>query len=321
MVKNNIKIKKFTKIIENYNNFDSKKIKEIYIFVLSKNNDKITEKVNEEFSNYFLNNLKDLNAEGIYLLIKSCSNNKQFLQKIFNNIENYAIKEDDFYSPNKSPNFELYELFVKNKYINEPSYLDTQYFESIGVLISKIYLEIKDLKIPFLKISDLIDRNKEEFLSKLKLVFCNESTTPDDLYYNIIKNLELCKSKLATLDKINNYLMLFEHKSNENSINKIQELINRLRQKNINEILGEKETQNLNDYNNLVEKSKNLRFKDSIIFMKLYEELSKEKGMNLTEIQLFNDTLNLYQTIMKKIINYKSVNFLNIEKIEYIFLI
>ena len=71
MVKNKIKINKFTKIIENYK-FDQNRIKEIYIYILAKNNDKITEKVNEEFSKYFINKLTDLNAEGIYFLIKSC---------------------------------------------------------------------------------------------------------------------------------------------------------------------------------------------------------------------------------------------------------
>jgi aryl carrier-like protein len=317
MVKNNIKVNKFTTIIENYK-FDQNRIKEIYIYILAKNNDKITEKVNEDFSNYFINNLRDLNAEGIYFLIKSCSNNKNFLKKIFNNIENYAISENDFFIPNKSPNFELYELFVKNGYINEPSYFETKYFETIAVLINKIFLEIKELRIPFLKISDLFENNKNEFLSKLKLVFINEKTKPDDLYYNVINNLELCKKKISELDKINNYLTVFEHKTSENLINIIQNIINKLRQKTILEILNEQETRNINDYQNLVKKSNNLRFKDSIIFMKLYEELKKEKGLQLTEIQLFNETLNLYQTIMKKIIDYKNVNFMNIENIEYI---
>ena len=317
IVKNKIKINKFTNIIENYR-FEPNRVKEIYIYVLSKNNDIITEKVNEEFSKYFIKNLKDLNAQGIYLLIKSCSNNKHFLQKIFNSIENYTINENDFYAPNKSSNFELYELFVKNNYINDPFYLDTSYFESIGVLISKIYLEIKELRIPFLKISDLIENNNDVFLTKLRLVFINESTNPDELNNSVVNNLNLCKAKISQLDKINNYLIVFEHKTSENIIKNIQDIINRLRQMQIVEILNEKETAKINNFGNLVEKSKNLRFKDSFIFMKLYEELNKEKGLQLTEIQLFNDTLNLYQTIMKKIINYKNVNFMSIEKIEYI---
>ena len=69
LVLNKYKVNNLTKIIEE--KFDSKTIKEIYIKVLSKNNNKVTEYVNDEFSRYFINNLRDLNAEGIYFLIKS----------------------------------------------------------------------------------------------------------------------------------------------------------------------------------------------------------------------------------------------------------
>ena len=52
--------------------------------------------------------------------------------------------------------------------------------------------------------------------------------------------------------------------------------------------------------------------------MKFYEELKKEKGINYDESQLFNETLNIYNNTIRKIINYKNENFMNIEKIGYI---
>ena len=316
MMKNKYKVNYLTKIIED--KFNKKGIKEIYINVLSKNYNEVTEYVNEEFSNYFINNLNDLNDEGIYFLIKSCSNNKKFLEKIFNNISNFAINENDFYSPNKSPNFELYELFVNNGYVNEPLYLQTNYFETIGELVGKLFLDIKDLKIPFLKVSDIIDKNKNLFLAKLKLIFMNEETGPDELYFQVTKNLEKCKDKIFQLNKAHDYLILFEPKVNQKTINKLQDIINNLRQKNMNEILNENETNNIPNYKDLVKKSENLRFKESIFFMKFHEESKKEKGIYYDENQLFNDTLNLYNNTIRKIINYKNQNFMNIEKITYI---
>ena len=89
----------------------------------------------------------------------------------------------------------VYELFVNNGYVNEPLYLQTNYFETIGELVGKLFLDIKDLKIPFLKVSDIIDKNKNLFLAKLKLIFMNEETGPDELYFQVTKNLEKCKIK------------------------------------------------------------------------------------------------------------------------------
>ena len=86
----------------------------------------------------------------------------------------------------------------------------------------------------------------------------------------------------------------------------------------MNEILNENETNNIPNYKDLVKKSENLRFKESIFFMKFHEESKKEKGIYYDENQLFNDTLNLYNNTIRKIINYKNQNFMNIEKITYI---
>ena len=313
MMKYKYKVKDITKIIEE--KFEIKSVKDIYIQLLSKNNNELTEYIKEEFSNYFIYNLQYLNAEGIYFLIKSCSNNKKFLKTIFNNINDFVINENDFFSPNKSPNFELYELFIKNGYVNDIEYLATSYFEKIGILISKIFSDIKDLKISFLKVSDLIDKNKDLFLSKIKLIFMNEQSNPDELFYEIIKSLDICKSKISQLNKIHDYLILFEPQDNKNLIDKLQIIINRLRNKQINEILNENEIQKIPDYNSLIRKSDNLKFKESIFFLKFYDELKKEKGFNFKENDLFNEALNLYNNIIKKIINYKNENFMSIEKI------
>ena len=316
MARNRTNVNNLTKLIEE--KLDSKTIKEVYIKVLSKNNEKVTQYVNEEIAKYFTNNLHDLNADGIYFLIKSCANNKQFLSIIFNKIDNYAIEEKDFYSLNISQNFELYKLFVENGYINDVTYLDTNYFRKIGKLNNKIFFDIKDLKVSFLKISDLLEKNKDGFLSKLKLVFINENASPDQLYFQIVDNFKKCKEKISQLNKIHDYLILFERKSSRNLIDNLQNIINNLRQRQIKEILSEKETENIPNYKDLIKRAENLKYKESIFLMKFYEELKKEKGFNYDEIQLLNEALNIYNNSIKKIINYKKHNFMNIEKINFI---
>ena len=141
---------------------------------------------------------------------------------------------------------------------------------------------------------------------------------PDELYYKVINNLEKCKNKISSLNKIHDYLILFEYNSNMNLIDTLQNIINKLRKKQINEILNEKETQKIPNYNDLIKKSENIKFKESIFFMIFHEELKKEKGFNYDEYQLFNETLNLYNNTIKKVINYKNENFMKIEKISYL---
>ena len=316
IVSNGQEINLFTNVIEK--KFDTKTINEIYIKILLKNDDKVTEKVNEEFSRYFINKIINLNAEEIYQLIKSCSNNHHFLKKIFNNIDNYILNEDDFYSSVKSTNFQLYELFVTNGYINNENYYNTKYFGKIAKITSKLYFNIKELKIPFLLLSDLIDKNRDEFLNRLNLILTNENTNLIDLYNEVMDNLNKCKDKIFKLDKIYNYLNYFEKKASSELINKLQMIINKLRNMKINEIIIEKETEKIDYLNDLIIKSDNIRFHKSIIFMRLYEELEKEKKFNNDEYQLFCDTKNLFVKIIRKIIDFKNGNFMKIDKINII---
>jgi len=81
-------------------------------------------------------------------------------------------------------------------------------------------------------------------------------------------------------------------------------MINNLRQKQIKEILKENLTEKINDWNNLAKKAENLKYQDSIFFMKIYEELKKEKGFIYNENQLFNEALSLYDNSIRKIINF-----------------
>ena len=310
-------INKLTSLIER--KFMPETIKEIYIKVLSKNDEKLTEYVNEEFSKYFIRNLQGLNIEAIYSLIKSCSSNIKFLQVIFDNIENFAIEEKDFYSPSRSPNFELFELFVKNGYVNEPHYFETKYFSKIAKLNDKLFFDIKELKIPFLKISDLIEKDKEGFKSKLKLIFMNfEGGNPDDSYYKVVNSLEKCKQQIYKLNKVYTFLNLFEPNTSGELLNNLVNMINNLRQKQIKEILKENFGEKINDWNNFEKKAENLKYQDSIFFMKIYEELKKEKGFIYNESQLFKEALSLYDYSIRKIINFKNENFMNIKNIEYI---
>ena len=76
-------------------------------------------------------------------------------------------------------------------------------------------------------------------MSRLKLI--NNNNKNDDLLKSIVDGIEKCKGKLCELDRIINYLMLFEKKGNEGLIDKLGRIINKLREKEIVKFLEEKE--------------------------------------------------------------------------------
>ena len=62
------------------------------------------------------------------------------------------IDEDDFFTQNKTPNFELYELFSTNGYDTDENYLDTTYFDTVAKVTNSIYFKIRLLMYHLLKL-------------------------------------------------------------------------------------------------------------------------------------------------------------------------
>ena len=316
------RLDKFSNVIENINYFKHDNlIQKIYLYILKKCDDNIHEKyikLFSLFSQFFIKNIQHKNYKEFFDIIMQFQS-VNLSEKLLNEkkiIEKFLYKEEDIYSEEISPpNFELYKLFVENNFINNDSYLYTLYFDEISKLNSKIFLNMKDLKISFLKISNLVKKHKEKiFLSKMEIIFINEENKPDELFKNICVKFEECTNKIKKLENLEDYLICFEQKKEEQLINQIQEIIRNLKNRNIKQILEESETNKIENLDLLYEKSKNLRFKNSMIFMKIYEQL-KEDNKEYDEIELFQNTQSLFNKIVNKIINYKNENFMNIENI------
>ena len=225
MVNNNINIQELTNILEK-SYLSPECIKDLYINILSKNNDYVTEKVSEEFSNYLTNYLNQLNEDGIYVLIESCSKNKQFLLKIFNNIEKFVISENDFYNKKESANLKLYKLFLSNGYNKDSSFSKTKYFKSSNEFTKYFLSKLENLQIPYLKIMNIIENNL--FLQNLRLIFGNEEKI-NNLFEIFLQYFEICKSKFFQLNEIINYLSIFEEKENRTIIELITNIIQELK--------------------------------------------------------------------------------------------
>ena len=207
IVNNKSNINKFTNIIEKSYFFKySNKIKKIYIYILSKNDEKVNNNKNviNEFVKYFIKIIYDIDAKGIYYIIKSCISSKEFLIELFNNktiTDSFIYGEDDIYSPEISPKLDIYKLLIEKKFVKDIVFKKTIYFTTIKELNDQIFFDMRDLNIKFLKISNLIDKHEKEFLAKLKLFFINEENNIDEIFKKICDNLKKCKNKLSELER------------------------------------------------------------------------------------------------------------------------
>lgn len=94
--------------------------------------------------------------------------------------------------------------------------------------------------------------------------------------------------------------------------------MNEIRQSNICDSINIQKRAICDNFDELFDLSKNLRFKNSIFFMTLYENNKKMLGHKKTLSELFDITKSEYSEIMNDIINYKNVIFLKIKKIDLI---
>ena len=86
-------------------------------------------------------------------------------------MEEFCLTKEEFYNKQKTKNYKLYELFIKGNYINNQNFFETEYFKKLSDLKGKLYIELKQLEIPFYQIIPLIEDPEKPLIEKLNLIF------------------------------------------------------------------------------------------------------------------------------------------------------
>ena len=256
-----------------------------------------------------------LTSENFFFLIKSAKS-ERFLCELFNQMGEYCITKDEFYEKQKSKNYKLYELFINGEYINNPKFYDTQYFNKLSSLRGELSIELNKLELPYYRIINLIEDPEKPLIEKINLIFNGENT--QQLYENIEKKTQMIKELLHNIENIYNYFNFFDKDENQELINSLLKRMNEIRQNNLCDSIKIKNESICDDFNHNLKLSQNLRFKDSIFFMALYENNKKMLGHKKTLNELFDITKEEYDKIMKDLIDFKNINFLSINKIDLI---
>ena len=279
-----------------------------------------------KISNFFISQYNMGNLPSDYIVSTLLSLKDIKLTSIFlDELEKNIITEEDFYKNEITLNFKLfksflekYHLIIKNKEIYKGEYL-----VKIGEIKSKIYNDLKTNDIEYEKIHNLITpKSGKIFLEKMKVVI-QDNKEATNLYNNLKNNVEKCRQKFDELNNFIDFFSTFYKESQKDLLEIIQEKIIENKKKKISELL---KIQNfLSDvtafnYEEIKEKSKNIKYKNSIFFMAIYSKKEELERNEKNEEKLLNETITSFKETFKKIINQKETKepFFKIENHEEI---
>ena len=300
------------KVNKNYfyiNNLDYNFVANFYYYLLNKNEEQIINRFKNEIISFFFNqNVNRLNGDIIIKLIMLCQDS-EFCIYIFNEMNIFSLKENDFYSSEKNINFEIFKLFfekcrdlIDNRKIKNGKYLS----ESI-LIKNKLKEDLTNCRVKYEQINNLIYEDNI-FFDKIMVIFDNNKENATIIYNNIKNNFDKCKNKLNIFEKIEEYYNTFFKISKSDIIVQIKFNLEKEKQNTLEKILDLEENtfivnKNFN-FDIATKEIEKLKYKNSLFFMAIYNEnynsdLFKDENLILQES---NDT---FKDSMTKIIKQK----------------
>ena len=303
---NRLDLKYNVNILEENYDFTSK-----YYFHLfkSKNMQLVVNMIRGYIINFFLGqNIQQRNSPESLIFLLLNSYNDQLCLYVLDQMNKLIMTKEDFYQKEENQRFQLFKLFFekcgdlyKNPNIAEGKYLQ----ETLRVRYS-IITEIKYHNLRYELITNLID--EPSFYRKLEVLLNNEGNDPKIVFVELKKDIEICRNKFDEVEKINDYFNSFFSNSRKNEIDLINRKLLELKKKKVSEIIkidkffDENELENFDD---LIEESKNLKYKDSSFFMVIYNTKKNNESLEKTEKQIFDDSIDEYKKTCKEIIEQK----------------
>ncbi len=139
------------------------------------------------------------------------------------------------------------------------------------------------------------------------VIFDRDKKASRDVYDKIKKNFEICTNKFEKFEIIEEYYNIFFKNTKQRIINEIGKRLNQLKQKNIDEIviLNEKDIIEDNEFNLelSIKESENIKYKDSLFFMSIYNEKKNNEFFDISEKQIFDEAKKEFDNSLTRIIN------------------
>ena len=307
--KNGLELKFILEVIQINYQFPSK-----YYFYLLKNVQlsNIVIKIKEFILNFFYNQVyyNNTNPEA-FVSLMLCTKDENIIIYFLNEMNKMIANENDFYQKGETQNFLLLKLFFEKcgHLLNNNNISNGQYIQSSKKLKNKINNDLNNCQIKYGLINNLMDKNDDKndsFYKKILVITDGNEEAAKKIYNNIENNLNTCKSKFGKYEAIEEFYNTFYGTLKKDIINLIKDKLNEYKQKNINEILNLDENKLIDfpgfDYNDALESSKNIKYKNSLFFMAIYRKKYDNEILDKSEDNIFEESLENYRDTMQRII-------------------
>ena len=282
-----------------------------YFHILKdKNMSQTTNTIKNLIINFFIDRNREgkISAESFITLLLLAD--KQFSQFLLNQMNNMIAKEADFYLKEETPNFLLFKLFfekcgdlMKEGKLSDGTYL----IESLDIK-KKMQDNYTNFTVKYDIVSNLI-ADENSFYKKIFVIFDEEEKQAKKIFANIKEAIQKCVKKFELFEIMVDYYNTFFANTKKGLINLIKVSLNKLKQSKVNEIINLDEKNfiiyNGFNFNESIEESKKIRYKNSLFFMAIYKKKSESEVFEKSEEDILKESIENYKDSLTRIIKQK----------------
>lgn len=288
----------------------------IKLYQIPSNDENI--EVKSYIRNNFIKNIKEAQLKNVINFINNLGD-EDYLNIMDKLGENYSIKENDFYSSEKSIKIQLLSNLKENSLLKNEK---NNYLLQTKEILEKIYKKIDGNNLSIEQLNNLISNNKdkEEIIKKLDLLnLTNNKIAPKFLFNKLNTYQKQISDDIKILEENKSALETYHNTKHKNDIDSIKEMIKSLKEGKIKDYLKKKVSiGKLKDLESKVKKIKEVMndslfkiiYSSSLVnkseedsrFDSAYEKYNEIKNSNNEEIiaQLINSSDEKNQEEIRK---------------------
>ena len=247
---------------------------EIYMEFLTKHKN-ISKNAENQIVHFILNRKNETIKSYLLLyLLERCPNSKE---QIILNFSKYELKKVDIFAKEESENIKLIHGLLSNDYYFAEDKLLEEYTEKNQILLDKIIEDIDNYNIIYNEIKHFFDDKKSElaFKKRLLIIYLLDDEMPTEKFKLISERFYEIKNHINELNLLIEDKNFYFKNSNNIDINKINDLIKKIEESNLNFC---KNNDEIEKYSSLVNDAKGRTTKrKSIVYKEIYNK-EKEKA-------------------------------------------
>jgi len=231
-----------------------------------------------------------------------------------NPFKDMIFDENDFFKKGKNGKILFFQTFLKNKEIIAKKNGSLDLIFKMVEKMSKIENELINSDIKFIQLKNSLDKD-ETLYEKISLIFSDENKKKQ-IYNKLKEEVKTCQEKFNNINKIMEFYSVFYQNSKKEIIEEIKNVLSKLEEQKINQLININVDNNFSKiknfyFNEALEEANNIKFKNSMIFMTIYnknnfinkKKLSEEKILKMS----FEDYNNLIKELLEKSEKQKSL--------------